>query len=92
MPLPSSVTAISAAAAALGHDVDACRAGIERILDQFLDDARRPLDHFAGGDAVDDAGFELADGHGISHSIDELYRSCRPSERARPPCPLFRLS
>ena len=26
---------------------------VERVLDQFLDHARRPLDHLAGGDAVD---------------------------------------
>ena len=43
------------AAAAVGQHVDAVRAGIERIFDQFLDDARRPLDHLAGGDAVDDS-------------------------------------
>ena len=42
-----------AAAAAIGQHVDAMRAGIERVLDQFLDHARRPLDHLAGGDAVD---------------------------------------
>ena len=50
-------------AAAVGHDLDARRAGVERVLDQFLDHARRPLDHLAGGDAVDDAFGELADGH-----------------------------
>ena len=64
MPAPSSVTRISAAAAAVGDDLDAARAGVERVLDQLLDDARRPLDHLAGGDAVDDGFGELADGHG----------------------------
>ena len=49
--------------AAVGHDLDAPRAGIERVLDQFLHDARRALDHLAGGDAVDDGFGELADGH-----------------------------
>ena len=39
------------------------RAGIERVLDQFLDDARRPLDHLARGDAVDEGFGKLADGH-----------------------------
>ena len=43
-------------AAAVGDDLDARRAGVERVLDQLLDDARRPLDHLAGGDAVDDGG------------------------------------
>ena len=53
------------AAAAVGEHVDAARAGIERVLDQFLDHARRPLDHLAGGDAVDDGLGQLADGHGM---------------------------
>ena len=43
------------AAAAVGQNLDAGRAGIEGVLHQFLDDARRPLDHLARGDAVDDA-------------------------------------
>ena len=34
-------------------DVDAPGAGVERVLDQLLDRAGRPLDHLAGGDAVD---------------------------------------
>ena len=51
------------AAAAVGQHVDPARAGIERVFDQFLDDARRPLDHLAGGDAVDDSLGQLTDGH-----------------------------
>ena len=43
-----------AAAAARQHHLDLARAGVERILDQFLDDRRRALDHFARGDAVDE--------------------------------------
>ena len=35
-------------------DGDLVRAGVERILDQFLERARRPLDHLAGGDAIDE--------------------------------------
>ncbi len=50
--------------AAVGEDVDPRRARVERVLDQFLHDARRPFDHFAGGDAVDDGFGQLADGHG----------------------------
>jgi hypothetical protein len=33
-------------------DVDERRAGVERVLDQLLDDRRGPLDHLAGGDLV----------------------------------------
>ncbi len=52
------------AAAAVGEDVDPARAGVDRVLHQFLHHARRPLHHLAGGDAVDDLFGELADGHG----------------------------
>ena len=41
-------------AAALDVDLDAARAGIQRVLDQFLDHGRRALDHLAGGDLVDE--------------------------------------
>ena len=53
-----------APAAAVGEHVDAACAGVERVLDQLLDHARRTLDHLAGGDAVDDGLGKLADGHG----------------------------
>ena len=56
------------AAAAVGEHVDAARAGVECVFDQLLDHARRPLDHLAGGDAVDHRFGQLADGH--SHSPD----------------------
>jgi hypothetical protein len=49
--------------AAVGHHLDAGRTGVERVLDQLLHHARRPLHHLARGDAVDDAFGELADGH-----------------------------
>ncbi len=52
--------------AAVGHHLDAGRAGVERVLDELLDHARRALDHLAGGDAVDDAFGELADGHVVA--------------------------
>ena len=48
-------------AAALEADRDAGGAGVERVLDQFLDHGGRPLDHLAGGDAVDQAFREQAD-------------------------------
>ena len=50
-------------AAPVGHDLDVLGAGIEGVLDEFLDDARRPLDHLARGDAVDDGFGQLANGH-----------------------------
>ena len=51
------------AAAAVGDDLDARRAGVERVLDEFLDHARRTLHHLARRDAVDDGFGELAYGH-----------------------------
>ena len=44
-------------------DIDAGGAGIDRVLDQFLDHRRRPLDDFAGGDLVDEGVGKLADRH-----------------------------
>ena len=52
-----------AAAAAIGEHIDLASAGIERVFDQLFDDAGRPLDHLAGGDAVDRGFGQLADGH-----------------------------
>ena len=54
--------------AAVGDDLDARRAGVERVLDQLLHGARRALDHLAGGDAVDDVLGQLADGHRATQS------------------------
>ena len=62
------------AAAAIGEDLDAGRAGVERVLDQLLHHARRALDHLAGGDAVDDGFGELADGHaGPDSDVERIY-------------------
>ena len=44
--------------AGLDGDLDAARAGVERVLDQFLDGGGRALHHLAGGDAVDEHGIE----------------------------------
>ena len=63
MPEPSSVTRIRFEPAAGGGDLDARRAGVERVLDQFLDHARRTLDDLAGGDLVDHRFGKLANGH-----------------------------
>ncbi len=35
-------------------DADVGGPGVERVLDQFLHDGGRTLDHFAGGDLVGD--------------------------------------
>ena len=53
------------APAARRGDDDAAAPGVDGVLDQLLDDARRPLDHFAGGDAVDQVLGKLADGHAV---------------------------
>ena len=50
-------------AAGDGDHVDLRGAGVDGVLDQFLDDGRRPLDHLAGGDAIDGLRRELADRH-----------------------------
>ena len=52
--------------AAIGEDIDAARAGIDGIFHEFLDGARGPLDHFAGGDAVDDGSGSWRTGMGGS--------------------------
>ena len=50
---------------ALDHrNVNSRGPGIDGVLHQLLDDARRPLDHLAGGDFVDQGLRERADGHG----------------------------
>ena len=73
-----------APAAAVGRDLDAGRAGVERVLDQLLDHARRALDHLARGDAVDQGLGELADGHGFCGLIrnGEFYRRNAAAARA----------
>ncbi len=50
--------------AGFDRDLDRLRPGVERVLDQFLDRRRRPLDHLARGDAVDDERIETANRHG----------------------------
>ena len=52
-----------AQAAAIRHHVDAGSTGVDGVLDQLLDDARRALDHLARGDAVDEVRRQLAYGH-----------------------------
>ena len=47
----------------LQFHLDRPGAGVDRILDQFLDHRRRPLDDFAGGNLVDQQFREDMDGH-----------------------------
>ena len=63
MPPPLSVTRISEIPPAAVTTSMSVAPAVERVLDQLLHHARRPLDHLAGGDAVDGLGPELADGH-----------------------------
>ena len=46
----------------------AARARIKAVLDQFLYDRCRTLDHFAGGDLVDQVIGELLDRHRMSRT------------------------
>ena len=48
------------------HHVDARGAGVEAVLDQFLDRRRGALHHLAGGDAVDHGLGQKAQRHGAS--------------------------
>jgi len=45
MPLAVIADADEPAPSPVGHHLDAARTGVERILDQLLDHARRALDH-----------------------------------------------
>ena len=64
MPQPSSLTRMRLPAAVLDRDVDRRRAGVERVLDQLLDDRRRTLDDLAGGDLVGDGARQDGDARG----------------------------
>ena len=50
-------------AAFLHAHIDARGSGIDRVLDQFLDRRRRPLDDFARGNAVDEDRRQKTDRH-----------------------------
>ena len=54
-------------AALLQLHVYFCGAGIEAVLDQFLQHRRRPLDHFAGGDLADQ---QVGQGMDAGHAMD----------------------
>src|SRR4051812_10606392 len=73
-------------AAAIGENVDPAGAGVDGVLDEFLDHTRRAFDHLAGGDAVDDLFRELADGHGpLVADLGPRRDSNRPVFPVNPP-------
>ena len=51
-PLAIVLDANEFLAAQLDRDRDPSRAGVERVLHEFFDHRRGPLDHLAGGDLV----------------------------------------
>jgi hypothetical protein len=53
-------------ATALDIDLDATRASIQAVLDELLDDGRRPLDDLACGDLVNELAGEDTDWHNCS--------------------------
>ena len=75
-------------AAVLDRDVDFFRARVERVFDELLHGGARPLDHLAGGDAVDQNRVEATDGHDESSArrsaIIGRPRPARGVQNARP--------
>ncbi len=59
-PLAVVVDANQLLAAELDGDGDAPGAGVERVLDQLLDDGCRPLDDFAGRNLIREIGRKQA--------------------------------
>ena len=60
------------------------RAGVDRVLDQLLDDRGRPLDHFAGRDLVRQLGRQTVDAvH--SQSLRRKNQSMTPDDRHHDP-------
>ena len=84
MPSPSSRTRHSVAPPPSISISTAARAGVEAVLDQFLDHGRRALDDLAGGDLVDQLLGEHPDGHGRPASRAGCARIAkrRPSTRS----------
>ena len=64
-------------------DLDLGRAGVERVLDEFLDRRSRPLDDLARGDAVDEQRIEAANRHGRG-GPSRAYRIGKDQGEGRP--------
>ncbi len=71
-------------AAGGGDDLDPSGARIDGVFDELLDDAGRPLDHFAGGDAVDHVFGKAADGHRLDSSRGK-FDGFAPAEKEQLP-------
>ena len=82
MPSPSSSTRIEPLAAELDRDGDASRAGVERVLDELLDDRRRALDDLAGRDLVGELGRQALDAVHSQSSPPEHTRTSPPDDHA----------
>ena len=69
--MPHAVVGQADQAAAAGFDIEAKfgGSGVERVFEQLLDDAGRPLDHFSGRDFIGDVVGENAD---AAHSKGSL--------------------
>ena len=58
-------------AAVFDVDVDPRGPGVEAVLHQFLDERGRTLDHFAGGDLVDERAGQQLNGHVTGYNLPE---------------------
>ena len=67
-----------AAAAAFQLDLDAPRARVQGVLDQFLDHRGRPFDDLAGGDLIDECVGQDLDGQRATSRIG-YFRTARPA-------------
>ncbi len=63
MPSPSSLTRMARLPPCSSATLMRLRAGVEAVFNQFLDHGSRAIDHFAGGDLVDQVVGEQADFH-----------------------------
>ena len=87
-PAPVVDDADQPSPAGLDRDFDRGRPGVERVLDQFLDRRRRPLDHLARGDAVDDKRIETANRH--EDLADFIAFEAQRGKAGQPPAPAKR--
>ncbi len=69
-PLPVVLDTQELLAAHLDRDCDAARAGVDRVLDQLLDDGGGALDDLAGGNLVGEVGGKAMDGAHRCRSAD----------------------
>ncbi len=63
-------------------DADAGSARVDRVFEQFLDDGRGPLHHFAGCDLIGDVIGENPDATHAAFSVSRCWRARGPRVRA----------